>query len=88
MIFSTLGSPRSSPHNDGEIRSNNSLSSSVFVSSSMPPNSSSLAQNASSSSEASGGDLASINASRLRNGGNTRNSSTKVVIQANTESTL
>ena len=54
----------------------------------MPPNTSSLAQNASSSSEASGGDLASINASRLRNGGNTRTSSTKVVIQANTESTL
>ena len=55
----------------------------------MLASSSSLAQNQTTSSEASGGDLASINASRLRSGnGGGRNSSTKVVIQANTESTL
>lgn len=44
------------------------------------------------SSDASQADTASINASRLRNGGGgeirARNSATKVVINTNTESTL
>ena len=93
LFFLNKGSTRSTLDNNATVESNNgNLSSSVFVSTKMDQgnNSSLNAQNISTSSEAAGGgDLASINASRLRNGGERgRSSATKVVINTNTESNL
>ena len=76
------GSSRSSPHNDTE--SGSSLASSVFVSTGMGISTTAASTQVSApNTDSSRGDLASINASRLRGG---RNSSTRVVINTNGES--